>query len=62
MHVGEIAAAAAGDQNLLADTFGAFEDNNAAATLSRFDAAHQPGSATSKDDDVVLIHEGELSS
>ncbi len=48
VEVGEIAAAAAGDQNLLAQAIGAFEDGYTTSALAGFDGAHQPGRAASK--------------
>ncbi len=57
MQVGEIAAAAAGDQNFLADAIRALDQQDAPAPLSRFHRTHQAGRAGSEDDDVVfLIH------
>ena len=57
VQVGEIAAAAAGDQDFLADSIGAFEHQDAPSALAGFDGTHQAGSACSENDDVVfLIH------
>jgi hypothetical protein len=52
MQVGEITTAAAGDKDFLADAIGAFQHGNAAAALSRFDGAHQPGCAAAQHDYV----------
>jgi hypothetical protein len=41
MKVGEIAPAAAGDQDLFADAIRVFEDSDAAAAFSGFDGAQQ---------------------
>ena len=43
MQVREIAAASAGDQDLLARAIGPFQDRDAPAALARLDRAHQPG-------------------
>jgi len=51
--VGEIAAAAAGDEDLLADAIGMIEDQDAAATLACSDGGHEAGCAGSKDEDVT---------
>src|SRR5271157_2278026 len=57
VQVGEIAAAAAGDKDLLPDSIGALEQETATAALPGFDGTHQTGSARSENDDVVfLIH------
>src|ERR1700757_5079371 len=57
MHVSEIAAAAAGDQNLLADSIGTFQHQHAPPALAGLNGAHQASSAASKNDDVVfLVH------
>ena len=57
VQVGEIAAAAAGDQDFLADAVRAFEHQNAPPALARFHGTHQPGGAGSENDDVVFpIH------
>ena len=49
----EIAPASAGYSDFLADGFVAFEDQNRAATLTRFERAHQPGRARPDNDNVV---------
>ncbi len=59
VQVGEIAAAAAGDQDFLADSIGAFEHQNTPAALAGFNGTHQAGRAGSENDDVVFpIHAG----
>jgi len=59
VQVGEVAAAAAGDQDFLADSVGAFENQNTAAALASFNGTHQAGRAGSENDDVVFpIHAG----
>ncbi len=57
MQVGEVAAAAAGDQDFFADTVGAFQDGNAATALPCLDGAHEAGRAAAENDDVkVVVH------
>jgi len=59
MQVGEIAAASAGDQDLLADAVGTFQHEDAAPALARFYGAHQARCARSENNYVViLIHAG----
>jgi hypothetical protein len=52
--VGEIAAAAAGHQDLLADAVGVFDDQHALATPARGDRAHQAGGAAAHDHGVEM--------
>jgi hypothetical protein len=47
--VGEVAAAAARDENFLSQPVGVFEQCNAAAALARFDSAHEAGGASAED-------------
>ena len=42
MKISEVAAAAAGNENLFADAFRMLKDGHAAPTLASFDGAHQP--------------------
>jgi len=59
VQVGEIAAAAAGDQDFLADSICAFEHQNTPVALASFNGTHQAGRAGSENDDVVFpIHAG----
>jgi len=59
VEVGEIAAAAAGDQDFLADSIRAFQYQDAPAPLAGFDSTHQAGSASPENNDVVFpIHAG----
>jgi hypothetical protein len=64
MEIGEIAAPAAGDENLLANPVGALEDRDASPALSRLDGAHQPSRAAAKDQCVKSVghwgHKGKL--
>ena len=53
MQVGEVAASAAGDEDLLADAVGALQDGNPASALAGFDGAHQPGSACAQDQHII---------
>jgi hypothetical protein len=55
VQIGEIAAAAAGDQNLLSNSIRAFKQQNATPSLPSFNGAHQASSAGSEDDDVVFM-------
>jgi len=50
VEVGEVAAAATGDQNFLSQSVGMFEHGDAAGALAGFDGAHQSSRATSEDD------------
>lgn len=59
VNVGEIASAATGDENLLADAIGPLKDKDASSSFSRLNGAHQAGGARSENDGVVcLIHAG----
>src|SRR6266851_4604566 len=55
MQVGEIAASAAGDQYLLADALGPFQDRHTASATTGFHRAHESGRAGAQDDDVVMM-------
>ncbi len=54
--VGEVASAASGDQDLLADAFGVVEQDNPAATAAGLDCAHHAGGARSQNYDINLLH------
>ena len=59
VQVGEVAAAAAGDEDFLADSIRAFEHQNTPATLAGLNGTHQAGRTGSENDDVVFpIHAG----
>ena len=45
VEVGEVAAAAAGDEDLFADAIGMIENEDAAAALAGHDGSHQSGCA-----------------
>jgi len=52
--VGEVAAASAGDEDLLAGARGAFEDGDAVSTAASFDGAHETGGTCSENEGVEL--------
>lgn len=56
MDVGEVASAASGDQDLLADAFRMVQQDNAPATPTCFDCAHHAGRACSQNYDINLLH------
>ena len=55
MEIGEIAAAAAGDEDLFAGPRGALEDGDAAAAFSGFDGAQQAGGSRAENQCIVLV-------
>ncbi len=55
MQVGEIAAAAAGDEDLLANAIGMFEHRHAPSALAGFDGAHQPRGSGAEHDDIESL-------
>src|SRR5438477_9756969 len=61
MKIGEIAAAAAGNEDLLSDPIGVLEHNHAPASPPGFDGAHQSGGAGACYDDIELLNQGESS-
>ncbi len=58
MQVGEVAAASAGDEDLLADAVGVFEQGDAASAVAGGEGAHQTGGAGAEDDRVVGVGHG----
>ena len=58
MKVGEIAAAAAGDEDFLADTVSVFEDSDATAAFSGFDGAQQSRRAATKNKHIEFAIHG----
>ena len=54
--VGEVAAPAAGDADLLAGVLGMVEHQHRAAALAGFDAGHEAGGAGAEDDHVIMLH------
>jgi hypothetical protein len=55
MNIGEVAAAAAGDENLFAQAVGMLEDADAPSSLARFNGAHQAGGTSAKDQSIETI-------
>ncbi len=53
MEIGEVAAASAGDEDFLADFFGAFEEEDAAAAFCGFGGAEEAGGAGAEYEKVV---------
>src|ERR1700756_1026148 len=58
MKVGEIAAAATGDEDFLADAVRMFEDSDAAAAFSGFDGAQQSRRAATKNKHIEFAIHG----
>ena len=56
MHIGEVAAATAGDGDLLANSVLMFDQDSASAAPAGFDGAHHSRSAGSDDKDVEINH------
>lgn len=54
MDIGEIAAPAAGDADLLAGGLGMIENQNGAAALAGADGTHHAGGARADDDHIAL--------
>lgn len=61
VHIGEIAAAAAGDGDLLADLFGVFEYDYAAPAFAGLDRAEQTRCAAADNNHVCPMHAQSLS-
>ena len=55
VQVGEVAASAAGNQDLLADALGALQHYHTSSALAGFDGAHEPRRSAAQDDDVKLL-------
>jgi hypothetical protein len=55
VEIRKIATATTGDEDFLADFFGALEEHYAAAALSGFDSAHESGSAAAQNDHVKVL-------
>ena len=55
MDIREIAAAAAGDEDFLADAIGAFEDGDAASALAGFGRAEESCGAGAEDESVKFV-------
>jgi len=58
VYVGEIAAAAAGNQNLFAQPIGVFENGGTLSALSRFNGAHQTCGAASENQHIERVGGG----
>ena len=52
MNVGEVAAAAAGDQNLFSDSVRVVQQGNPLAVFSGLDGAHQASRTCAENDDI----------
>jgi hypothetical protein len=55
VQVGEVAAASTGDQDLLADPAGMFEQQNTAATAAGFDGAEETRGAGAHNQNITTI-------
>jgi hypothetical protein len=55
VQVGEVAAASAGDEDLLARPLGALEDRDTASAAAGFDGGHEARSATAEDEDIETV-------
>ena len=53
VEVREVAAAAAGDENLLADTISALQNRDAATALASLQRAHQSGGASAENQGII---------
>jgi hypothetical protein len=60
MQVGEVAATAARHEYFLANFVRAFEYDNTTAALPCCNSAHKSGGPTTKDDDIVFFHCGNI--
>jgi hypothetical protein len=54
MQVGKVAAPAAGDEDLFADTLGPLQDSHAPSTPAGFNGAHQAGRSGAENDYIEL--------
>jgi hypothetical protein len=55
VEVGEVAAAAAGDEDLFADAIGMIENNDAPAALAGSDGSHEPGRSRAEHEDIASL-------
>ena len=55
MDVREVAAAAAGDEDFLADTIGTLEDDDAATSFAGLDRAEEARGASAEDESVKFV-------
>ena len=58
--VGEIAPAASGDEDLLADALCVIQQDDPAAAAACFDCAHHSGGTGAQDYDINLLHSSSL--
>ena len=56
MQIGEIAASAARDQDLLSYAFSPLQYHHAASTLARFNGAHEASCAAAENDYIKIVH------
>ena len=56
VEIGEIAAASAGDEDFLAGAVCVLKDEDASATTTGVDGAHEAGGARAEDEDVGFSH------
>ena len=61
MQIGEVAAAASGDEDFLADLLGMLQHSNAAPALGGLDGAHESCRARAEHDDIERLAHGDLS-
>ena len=55
MEIGEVAAAAAGDEDFFADAVGVIEHEDAAATLAGSDGSHEPRCSRAEYEDIESL-------
>ena len=56
----EVAAAATGHENFLADLVRAFKNDHASSALACRNSAHQPGGTAANNYDIVVVHGGNI--
>lgn len=56
MQVGEVAAAASGNQYFLANSFGSFQDSYPASPFAGLESTHESGSAPTQNDCIEDLH------
>lgn len=54
IQIGEVTAASAGNEDLLADAIGVFEHSDATSALASREGTHQAGRASAKNDRVKI--------
>ena len=55
MGIGKVAAAAAGNQNLLADATGTLENNNTPAALAGLHGTHEASGPAAENDHIEIV-------